>query len=45
MTEVCSLKINWLLKLQKQFNQAASDSLFSFIVWLILMSQTAYIKT
>ncbi len=45
MTEVCSLKINWLLKLQKQFNQAASDSLFSFIVLINFNESDGLYKT
>ncbi len=35
-----------IIKATKAFQpRAASDSLFSFIVWLILMQQMAYIKT
>ncbi len=38
---------NWLLKLQINSNSMKSSEwfLFSFIVWLTLMRQTAYIKT
>ncbi len=34
---MCLLQINWLLKLQKRFNQVVSDSFFSSIVRLSLM--------